>query len=109
MDIYVHCPMFQLELASATLSGVLGQFVDNSPASVASALLRSKSPHIRRLRNAPFTDHAGQQLNCNERPQGVHLVSPFQKVPWVHRLLNFWAGANVWGALESEHRDLSTA
>lgn len=62
-----------------------------------------------RLENDSFTDWKGQQLTCNMRARGTHLVLPFHFVPWVHKFLNFWAGANVWDKDHRKGRDLSKA
>ncbi|CAE7567468.1 unnamed protein product [Symbiodinium natans] len=54
--------------------------------------------HFRLTQDAHILDEFQQRLDCEQRASAIHFAVLFHEVPWVHRFLNFWAGAEVWGA-----------
>jgi len=106
MGMKIYCPPFTVSLITHILSGWT-----NSVANIASGLLRSRASHLMAQSNGTFGDSKNQALRCNEKVHALHFVYPFHSVPWVHRMLNFWAGSDVWSAeaMHREKRDLSTA
>ncbi|CAE7200651.1 unnamed protein product [Symbiodinium sp. CCMP2456] len=51
--------------------------------------------HFRLTQDAQIVDEFQQSLACEERASAVHFAVLFHQVPWVHRFLNFWAGAEA--------------
>ncbi|CAE7463160.1 unnamed protein product, partial [Symbiodinium necroappetens] len=62
--------------------------------------------HFRLTQDAQILDEFQQSLACEERASAVHFAVLFHQVPWVHRFLNFWAGAEVWVPRPTDVREL---
>ncbi|CAJ1383289.1 unnamed protein product [Effrenium voratum] len=87
----VRCPSFLEELASYIRVATQTDMQELSPDEQA-----EQWKHFRVTRDAVIVDEFEQRLGCEERAKAVHLPVMFHQVPWVHRFLNFWAGAEVW-------------
>lgn len=109
MTLRVHCPGFleiygnlvaqSFDYDIPTRDGIKKNFL------LASAEEARESAKLG-ITSQTYVDSKGQLLTCGERIKGIHFVSPFHHVPWAHRYLNFWAGADVWHPKSEEGRDL---
>lgn len=68
--------------------------------------IRLSSHRVRSKMEVPFL----QWCECRAPVEGIHFGGPFQKVPWAHHFLNFWAGSRVWDSakqtMDDDIRDL---
>jgi len=99
--LLIHCPSALESLATQALLSLHA----TSPLD-ASIVNRARHHEDIMASNGTFVDQLGQVLKCNEPALGVHFVKPFHSVPWVHRFLNFWAGAQMWDLSGEKGRDL---
>ncbi|CAK9006214.1 unnamed protein product [Durusdinium trenchii] len=107
----VKCPSYLEDLAGyirvaldadPEMLNLTGSFADPKPA------VDIFRKHFRLTRDAQIVDEFAQRVGCEDRIKAVHLPVMFHEVPWVHRFLDFWAGAEVWSAGSSRLRELRT-